>query len=483
MSNPGPTADHAVVHLVTEHLRENPVNGSVYGRETSSGDLDGLLESIKHQGILVPLVVTPAGAGTDHEIISGHRRWQCARQLGLQQVPCEVRLYPSQEARERAVLEYNRYRRKTFSQMMREADLLEQWEKKAARGRRLANLRAESQAAEPAATADPADRRNSDDRMGRTDSRVAQAIGIGGKDLYRQARAVWAAAQTHDERARHAVRNLDAQTKTIHSAYKDLRRRARFTTGFRPTPYDVWSFRHDRAYGVPHPGSIPPGIVAHLLHYYTQPHDLVVDPMAGGGTTLDVCASMDRHCIAYDLHPVRDDVRKHDIKDGFPPETSGCDLVFADPPYFSMLSTAYAGGAADVSRGSLTAWLAFLDLFAQSAHTALRPGGVLALLLANQTEKDLPRGFGYLDHAFYGLSALLRAGFLPERRVSCPMSGGFQPQQVKQARAEGRLLGLVRDLLIVRKPTAAQLELGFSAATGLGAAAQSWPLGAPEASS
>ena len=48
-------------------------------------------------------------------------------------------------------------------------------------------------------------------------------------------------------------------------------------------------------------GSIPAAIVAHTLYYYTQPDALVVDPMAGGGRTLDVCQSMGRRCLAYDI--------------------------------------------------------------------------------------------------------------------------------------------------------------------------------------
>ncbi len=75
-------------------------------------------------------------------------------------------------------------------------------------------------------------------------------------------------------------------------------------------------------------------------------------------------------------------------------------------------------------------------------------------MLANQTEKDLPAGFGYLDHAVFGYNALTEAGFLPERRVSCPMDGAYLPQHVRRARADGRMLGQVRDLLIMRKPLA-----------------------------
>ena len=61
-------------------------------------------------------------------------------------------------------------------------------------------------------------------------------------------------------RAESAVAQVDRGTKTIHAAYKDLRRRDRFTSGFRPNPYDVWSFRHDAAFGIP-------GVIAAPIYY------------------------------------------------------------------------------------------------------------------------------------------------------------------------------------------------------------------------
>ena len=430
--------DLSIHHVPLVDLRPSPFSLSLYG--DPAAEVDDLIESIRHQGILVPLVIAPAPDGW--EVISGHRRLACARALNLPDLPCQVRDLTPGPARRRAVLEYNRQRRKTFSQMMREADALESLLAAAARRRQRATLRQNQD--------DPTVRRNPDDRPGRTDSTVARALGLGGKDLYRQARAIWRVAQDDDPRALAAVAQLDAGTKTIHAAHKDLRRRNRFTTGFRPTPYDVWAFRHDRAFGVPHPGSIPPAIVAHTLHYFTAPDALVVDPMAGGGTTLDVCQSMGRRCLAYDVSPIRPDVRPHDVKIGFPLEARGCDLIFCDPPYHTMLSGRYAvDGLADVP---LSAWIDFLSSFARSAFQTLRPGGYLALLLANQTEKDLPAGHGYLDHAFLGYQALAAAGFLPCRRISCPMDGAYLPQHVRRARADGRMLGQVRDLLVMRTP-------------------------------
>ena len=421
-------------------LTPNPFSISIYGEPDA--EADDLVESVRAHGVLVPLVVAPEGSAW--EVISGHRRLACARRLGLAEVPCEVRPIRSRAQRRVAVLEYNRQRRKTFSQLMREADALESLQTATARSRRLANLR------QFEADAAPVERRNSDARRGRTDAVIAGAIGLGGKDVYRQARAVWRAAESGDPRARSSLEQLDAATKSIHAAYKDLRRRDRFNAGFRPTPYDVWPFKHDRAFGIPHPGSVPPAIIAHALYYYTSPGALVVDPMAGGGTTLDVCESMGRRCLAYDLHPVRPDVLPHDVKEGFPPEASECELVFCDPPYHTMLAGRYASDG--VANAPLSAWVEFLNQLARDAFAVLRPGGHLALLLANQTEKDLPAGHGYLDHAFYGYIALAAAGFLPERRISCPMDGGYLPQHVRRARADGRMLGQVRDLIVMRKP-------------------------------
>ena len=425
-------------------LIANTFSYDVYG--DPQREIGDLVESIRGHGILVPLVVCLEGDGW--EVISGNRRLACARELRLAEVPCEIRVFRTKAERRLAVLEYNRQRRKTFSQSMREADELERLYGREAGVRRLANLR-QFQGGEEEISAESL---NSDDRghKGRTDSRVSMAIGFGGKDLYRQARAIWEVARTGDARARSGVAQLDAGTKSVHAAYKDLRRRDRFSASFRPTPYDVWSFKHDRAFGVPHPGSIPPAIIAHLLHYYTAPGGLVVDPMAGGGTTLDVSESMGRQCLAYDIHPVRPEIRKHDVKEGFPLESSGCDLVFCDPPYHTMLARRYEVDG--VANAPLTQWMEFLKQLAKDCFGVLRPGGHVAILLANQTEKDLPAGQGYLDHAFMGYQALVDAGFVPERRVSCPMDGAYLPQHVKRAREEGRMLGQVRDLLVMRKP-------------------------------
>jgi ParB family chromosome partitioning protein len=52
--------------------------------------IEELAESIRAQGLVQPLVVTPEGEGT-YAIIAGERRWRAARRAGLDSVPVVVR--------------------------------------------------------------------------------------------------------------------------------------------------------------------------------------------------------------------------------------------------------------------------------------------------------------------------------------------------------------------------------------------------------
>ena len=300
----------------------------------------------------------------------------------------------------------------------------------------------------------PASPSHRGDGRGRTDAAIARHLGMGGKDLYRQARAIWRLARSGDARAHSGVAQLDAGTKTIHAAYKDLRRRDRFGSDFRPTPYDVWPFRHDRAFGIPHPGSIPPALVAHALHYYTDPGALVVDPMAGGGTTLDVCQSMGRRCLAYDLHPVRPEIRTHDIRTGFPPEASGCDLIFCDPPYHTMLARQYACDS--IATAPLTDWIAFLNDLARAClrrpPTGRLPG---ACSWPPRPRRTCPPASATSTTPSSATPRLARR-LLPRAADQLPDGRPYLPQHVRRARHEGRLLGQVRDLLVMRKPSREQ---------------------------
>jgi DNA modification methylase len=79
-------------------------------------------------------------------------------------------------------------------------------------------------------------------------------------------------------------------------------------------------------------GATPSWVIWQCLSRYTREGDTVVDPMCGSGTTLDVCADLNRSGIGFDLVPRRPDIRQADARK-LPLKDASADFVFVDPPY------------------------------------------------------------------------------------------------------------------------------------------------------
>jgi ParB family chromosome partitioning protein len=79
--------DDRVLQLPLAQLKANPHQAR---QLFDHGALEELTSSIREHGILVPIVVTPAGDGT-YYIVAGERRWRAASLAGLKTVPAVVR--------------------------------------------------------------------------------------------------------------------------------------------------------------------------------------------------------------------------------------------------------------------------------------------------------------------------------------------------------------------------------------------------------
>jgi adenine-specific DNA-methyltransferase len=79
-------------------------------------------------------------------------------------------------------------------------------------------------------------------------------------------------------------------------------------------------------------GATPSWVIWQLLMRYTRENDLVVDPMCGSGTTIDVARDIKRRALGYDLSPSRDDIFRADARK-LPLEDGKADFAFIDPPY------------------------------------------------------------------------------------------------------------------------------------------------------
>ena len=62
-----------------------------------------LAESIRQQGLLQPVLVTPEGSR--YRLVAGERRWRAARKAGLETIPCVVREMSLREQMEAALIE------------------------------------------------------------------------------------------------------------------------------------------------------------------------------------------------------------------------------------------------------------------------------------------------------------------------------------------------------------------------------------------
>ncbi len=79
-------------------------------------------------------------------------------------------------------------------------------------------------------------------------------------------------------------------------------------------------------------GATPSYIIWNLLQRYSKRKHLVVDPMCGSGTTLDVARDIERRALGYDIEPSRPDIFRADARN-LPLEDEKADFVFIDPPY------------------------------------------------------------------------------------------------------------------------------------------------------
>jgi ParB family transcriptional regulator, chromosome partitioning protein len=91
-----PKPDEPVRTLPVDSLHPNRFQPRTYFDEAA---IEDLVASVRAQGIIQPLVVTPEGEG--YAIIAGERRWRAARKAGLDAVPVVVR----QVADDRELLE------------------------------------------------------------------------------------------------------------------------------------------------------------------------------------------------------------------------------------------------------------------------------------------------------------------------------------------------------------------------------------------
>jgi modification methylase len=240
-----------------------------------------------------------------------------------------------------------------------------------------------------------------------------------------------------------------------------------------------------------------PAIARQAIAAYTQPGDLVVDPMCGIGTTLVEAIHLGRDAIGIELEArwaelasanithagrlgatgtatvITGDARHPNLID---PDLAGrVELVLTSPPYgrsvhgqvtarpgrgVAKFDDTYSADPANLGRVNQPTLLKALQQILASCQHLLAPDGLLVLTARPYRHRDqlvdLPGQLTQVAEAtglmLYERNAALLVGLREDRLV--PRPSFFQLNQVRKARAHGLPLRIIahEDVLVFRQP-------------------------------
>lgn len=224
---------------------------------------------------------------------------------------------------------------------------------------------------------------------------------------------------------------------------------------FKPPLYNLWNDLK-LTNNVGHFGNTEQAFVDRLLYLYTKPFDIVIDPFAGGGSTIDVCRQRSRRFLVSDRKPIierADEIRQHDVTNGplKPPQWKDVSLVYLDPPYWRQAAGQYSDDPTDLGNMSLEDFnktLSSLILhYAKCLGRSQRdhPSYIALIIRPTQWNAD---NKAYTDHV---TDMVTQVGLPVDMRISAPYSSEqYNAQCVNWAKENRKLLVLTRDIVVWR---------------------------------
>jgi adenine-specific DNA-methyltransferase len=179
-----------------------------------------------------------------------------------------------------------------------------------------------------------------------------------------------------------------------------------------PPGKGVKSMQGDKAYI----GATPSWVIWQLLQRYTREGDVIVDPMCGSGTTLDVCEDTGRKGIGFDLAQSRADIRQADARH-IPVPDASADFVFIDPPYSTHVDYSddprCIGKLDSGGEDGGTAYYEAMSQVIREIDRVLKDRRYMALYVSDSFRKRKSGGGGVFMPIGFELFAILRRHFKP----------------------------------------------------------------------
>lgn len=225
---------------------------------------------------------------------------------------------------------------------------------------------------------------------------------------------------------------------------------------FDPPIYNIWK-QQNKSSKVDHFGNSEVRWLENLLYLYTNPTDIIVDPFAGSGSTIDLCKKRQRRYWVSDRKPIVErehEIRQHDLvgESGVQlpmvPRWKDVKLVYLDPPYWIQAQGEYSQDPTDLANMALEQFNEALAGIIHRFAKKLKNGEpkYIALIIQPTQWKAPDRQF--VDH----VGDMLRMVKLPvDMRFSAPYeSQQYNAQMVDWAKDNRKCLVLTREIVVWR---------------------------------
>jgi DNA modification methylase len=242
----------------------------------------------------------------------------------------------------------------------------------------------------------------------------------------------------------------------------------------------LWSFAERGSWATHTPnyrGNFAPQVARNVIEMYSEPGEVVLDPMCGGGTTLIECKLLGRCGIGVDINPEAVELTKKALRFEHTPLQEGkskkekgksedvlrvadarnlgfisdesMDLILTHPPYLNIIR--YSDGlAGDLSAiASVNKFCGEMEAVAGELFRVLKPNRYCAILMG-----DTRRGRHFVPLAYRVMERFLKAGFVLKEDIikaqhNCSATGRWKWKALK----DKFYLIMHEHLFVFRKPT------------------------------